>query len=72
MRALVFSAAILAMSATMAMAFPASFGLPHFVRVDQWPDPSLFRSETEAQARPVPCRIVVLPDGRRCLPQARK
>ena len=51
MRALVFSAAILAMSATMAMAFPASFGLPHFVRVDQWPDPSLFQSEAEAQAR---------------------
>lgn len=72
MRALVISAAILALSGTMAMAFPASFGLPHFVRVDQWPDPSLFQSEVEAQAKPKPCLIVTLPAGRRCLPEARK
>lgn len=38
MKRLVVAAAVLAVSAIAASAFPQSFGLPHFVQVDEWPD----------------------------------
>lgn len=37
MKRLVVAAAVLVLSATAASAFPQSFGLPHFVQVDDWP-----------------------------------
>lgn len=72
MRALVLSAAILAVSAMTAIAFPASFGLPHFVRVDQWPDANVFEPLTQMQARPRACRAIAPTDGRCRLPEAQK
>ncbi|MDR6754897.1 hypothetical protein J2Y48_000170 [Mycoplana sp. BE70] len=36
MKSLVVAAVVLALPATAASAFPQSFGLPHFVQVDEW------------------------------------
>lgn len=57
MKRLVVAAAVLALSATAATAFPQSFGLPHFVQVDEWPDNGgLARRETGSTGKR-PCNV---------------
>lgn len=57
MKRLVVAAAVLALSATAASAFPQSFGLPHFVQVDEWLDNGgLARTETGSIGKR-PCAV---------------
>lgn len=56
MKILVIACTTLVLSATAAAAFPDSFGLPHFVQVDEWPGDDVDRMET-GSVRKAPCDV---------------
>lgn len=65
MKLLAIAAAVLALSATAVFAFPESFGLPHFVQVDQWlGDADVDQEKTGSIT--VPCKGVQATD-RHCV-----
>ncbi|MBD9373934.1 hypothetical protein IB238_15020 [Rhizobium sp. ARZ01] len=62
MKLLAIAVAALALSATVAFAFPESFGLPHFVQVDQWLGDADVDQEKTGSITQVPCKGVQATD----------